>query len=163
MNPHLNIVFKMNWCHKDSGGPLRITIFCNVRHCELRLCCVLLLYSCTAKEPGALSESGGTSTAEPSEDQRSSRSAALQPLVQTLLRWLPAWVQSAEVSLPDQHISQHTARFHRFSYFILYYLFVHDNMQDVFFRKIFKPNFYHWIKIRSDYTKFDFKMIAFSD
>ena len=51
-----------------------------------------------AEEPGALSESGGTSAAEAPEEQRSSGPAALQPLVQTLLRWLPPRIQPAEVS-----------------------------------------------------------------
>lgn len=43
-----------------------------------------------AEELGALSESGGTTTAEPFEEQRSPATAALQPLVQTLLCWLLA-------------------------------------------------------------------------
>lgn len=61
------------------------------------------LFCFAAKEPGALSESGGASTAEPSEEQRRSGSAAVRPLVQTLLRWLPARIQPAEVSSP-RHI-----------------------------------------------------------
>lgn len=43
-----------------------------------------------AKEPGTLSESGGTSTAEPSEEQRRSSSASIRPVVQALFCWLPA-------------------------------------------------------------------------
>ncbi|TMS20266.1 TBC1 domain family member 7 [Larimichthys crocea] len=59
----------------------------------------------SAKEPGALSESGGASTAEPSEEQRRSGSAAVRPLVQTLLRWLPARIQPAEgVGQGDQRL-----------------------------------------------------------
>lgn len=50
-----------------------------------------------AEEPGTLSESGGASAAEPPEEHRGAGSAALQPLVQTLLRRLPAGVQPAEV------------------------------------------------------------------
>lgn len=52
--------------------------------------CVL---SCgSAKEPGALSESGGTSAAEPSEKHRCPAPAALQPVVQTLFCRLSAWI-----------------------------------------------------------------------
>lgn len=53
-----------------------------------------------AEESGALPESGGTSAPDSPEDCGSAAPAAVQPLVQTLLRRLPAWVQPAEVRLP---------------------------------------------------------------
>lgn len=53
--------------------------------------------SAAAEEPGALPEPGGAAAAGPPEEHGGSASAALQPLVQTLLRRLSARVQPAEV------------------------------------------------------------------
>lgn len=81
-------------------------LFFSVVYCQLlfffHLFCVLpshLFCHLAAKEPGALSQSGGASTAKSPEEQCSSKSASLQPLVQALLCWLPTRVQPPEVSL----------------------------------------------------------------
>lgn len=134
-------------CH-DWG--LWITLFLNLHCHELRLL-LLLFCSGVAKEPGALSESGGTSTAEPSEEHRSPGSAALQPLVQTLLRWLPARIQPAEVSLlfTDTNLITASAHVHEantHSLFILSRLSFLKSLQlrvEIFrlFWKIFHPHF----------------------
>lgn len=68
-----------------------------------------------AEEPGALSESGGASAAATSEEHRRLGSAAVRPVVQTLLRWLPARVQPLQVSSlfaaqTDRHTSTKPTR-----------------------------------------------------
>lgn len=59
-----------------------------------------------AQESGALPECGGAPATEPSEEYWGPRHAAIQPVVQTLLCWLPAWVQPAEVRHTEACFSQ---------------------------------------------------------